>query len=151
MPLIKNTLRSYRFVAEVTFKQTFIVLVLMMLGFGGSLTTKCVSMNNQPWMVRPVLIDSIPDELHYYSFIISLDGCDDSCNAIENLFGRICVPNKTEDLNLKAFNMIKWINKLKNTKAYFMWIVNADVNLMVGNKILNKNVIMISAKVRVKN
>ena len=122
-----------------------------MLGFGGSLATKCVSMNNQQWMVRPVLIDSIPDELHYYSFIISLDGCDESCNAIENLFGRICVPNKTEDLNLKAFNMIKWINKLKNTKAYFMWIVNADVNLMVGNKILNKNVIMISAKVRVKN
>ena len=41
-----------------------IVLVLVLLGFGGSLTTECVSMNNQPCMVRPTLVDLNLDELH---------------------------------------------------------------------------------------
>ena len=44
-------------------KQTSIVLVLMLLGFGRSLAIKCVSMNSQSCMVRPTLIDMNPDEL----------------------------------------------------------------------------------------
>ena len=31
-----------------------------------------VSMSNQPYMLRPTFIDLNPDELHYYSHIISL-------------------------------------------------------------------------------
>ena len=39
--------------------------------------------------------------------------CDGSCNAIEDLFGRICVHKKMEDVNLKVVNIIKGINKSK--------------------------------------
>ena len=42
-----------------------------------------------------------------------MNRCDGSCNFIEDPFGRICVPNKIEDGNLKVFNMIKRINKSK--------------------------------------
>ena len=73
---------------------------------------------------RLTLIDFNFDELHYYSFIISLGRCDGSCNTIEDpfdlshkkrnfrflwlWFGRICVPNKTENkINLELLNMIK--------------------------------------------
>ena len=35
--------------------------------------------NNEPWMVRPTLIDFNPAELNYYSFMISLDECNGSC------------------------------------------------------------------------
>ena len=49
-----------------------IALVLLVLSFGGSLATKCISMNNQPCMVRPTVIDLNPDKLFYYPFIISL-------------------------------------------------------------------------------
>ena len=38
-------------------KQTFIILEMVLLSFGSSLTTKCVSMNNQPWMVKATVID----------------------------------------------------------------------------------------------
>ena len=66
----------------------FIVLVLMLVGFGGSLTIKCVSMNNQACLVRPTLIDLNLDELLYYPFIISMDRCDGSCNTVEDSYGR---------------------------------------------------------------
>ena len=32
--------------------------------------------------------------------------CAGSCNTFDNLPNRVCVPNKTEDLNLHVFNMI---------------------------------------------
>ena len=74
-------------------KQTFIVLVLVLLGSGGSLTAKCIPINNQLCIVRPTFIDFSPDKLHYYSLIISLGRCDGSCNTV--------VPNKIEDVNFQ--------------------------------------------------
>ena len=54
-------------------------------------------------MVRPTLIDMNPVELKYYPFMISLDKCTGSCNALSpTLF----VPKETKDINVIAFNMI---------------------------------------------
>ena len=66
-------------------KESFIILV-MVLYFDESFTDakavtgtiKCVSINNQQCMVRPMLIDLDLDELHYYPFIISMSRCDGS-------------------------------------------------------------------------
>ena len=88
-------------------KQTFIVLVLVLLVFGGSTATKCVSVNNQPFIVRPMLTDLNTDELHRSPFIISLDRCNGSFSTVQVPFGRICAPKKKKDVNLKVFNMIK--------------------------------------------
>ena len=55
---------------------------------------------------------------------------------------------KTEDVNLKVFHMIKGINEPKQSQNIFH--VNADVNLMVENEIKNKNGIMIRVNVSVK-
>ena len=59
-------------------KQVFITL----LSFSGSLAIKCVSLNNEPCMIRPILIDLNPVELNYYPFMISLDKCNASCNDV---------------------------------------------------------------------
>ena len=53
-------------------------------------------------MVKSALVDLYPDEIHYYQFNINLDMCDRICNTIEDSFGRICVLNKIEDVNLKV-------------------------------------------------
>ena len=57
-------------------KQAFIVPVLVLLCFVRSLAAakamKCVSMNNQPCMVRPMLTDLDLDELHYITIHSSL-------------------------------------------------------------------------------
>ena len=43
--------------------------------------------------------------------------CVGGCNALNlrllDLSNKVCLPNKTEDLNLSVFNMITGINKLK--------------------------------------
>ena len=51
------------------------VFINALLSFSGSLATKCMSLNNEPCVIRPNLIDLNPVELNYYSFIISLDKC----------------------------------------------------------------------------
>ena len=51
------------------------VFIIALLSFSGSLATKCMSLNNEPCVIRPNLIDLNPVELNYYSFIISLDKC----------------------------------------------------------------------------
>ena len=61
-------------------------------------------------MVRPTLIDLNPVELKYYPFMISLDRSTGSCNALSP---KICVPTQTEDINVKAFNMITKKNEAK--------------------------------------
>ena len=79
--------------------------------------TKCVSLSNQKCMIRSTLINLHPIEcsqkLHYYSFEVNLDRCVASCNTLNDLSNKVCVPNKTEDLNLSVFKMITGINKSK--------------------------------------
>ena len=68
---------------------------------------KCVSMDNQPCMVRPMLLHFNCNELNYYLFIISTNRCNGIYNTAADLFSIICFSNKTENLNLKALNIIK--------------------------------------------
>ena len=49
-------------------------------------------------------------ELHYYPYVLNLDRCVGSCNALNDLSNKLSVPNKTKDLNLSVFKMIKGIN-----------------------------------------
>ena len=44
---------------------------------------------------------------------VKLDRYSESCNTSNDLSIKICVPNKTEDLNLSVFNMITGINESK--------------------------------------
>ena len=45
--------------------------------------------------------------------MISLDKCSGSCNSVNNLSIKICVPNKTEDIDVKVFHMITNSNEAK--------------------------------------
>ena len=68
-------------------------------------------------MAQPTLINFHPNEysqeLHYYLFAVNLDRCVGSCNTINDLPNKVCVRNKTKDLNLSVFNMITGINESK--------------------------------------
>ena len=45
--------------------------------------------------------------------MVSLDGCNGCFNTLDDLSGRICVPNKAEDVNLSVFNMTTRTNQSK--------------------------------------
>ena len=68
---------------------------------------------------RPFLIDLNPVELKYYPFMITLDKCNGSCNAVDDLSIKICVLNKTKSINVKVFNVT---TKLKKAKTFIKHI-----------------------------
>ena len=85
-------------------------LFVVLRSFSSSLATKCLFLNDEPCMVRPTLIDRNLVELKYYPFVISIDKCTGSCNVLSP---KICVPKETEDIYVKAFNMITNKNEAK--------------------------------------
>ena len=76
---------------------------MVLLSFSSSLATKCVSLNDEPHMIRPSLIDLNPFELQYYPFMISLDKCNGSYSLIVK---NICYKKKKNNEAFKAFNMV---------------------------------------------
>ena len=61
----------------------------------------------------------------------------------------MCVPGKTNDVNVKAFNMITKIYEAETLIKYISQIVNE--NSIVQHAIQIKNQIMINANASVKN
>ena len=43
-----------------------------------------------------------------------------SCNTLNDLSNKVCVPNKAEDLNLSVFDMITGINESKMLTNYII-------------------------------
>ena len=68
-------------------------------------------------MIQPTLINLHPNDyrkgLHYYLFAVNSGRSVSTCNTLNDLSKTLCVPNKTEDLNLTAFKMITGINESK--------------------------------------
>ena len=107
-------------------KQVFVAF----LSFSGSLVSivntpdhiKCMSLNNQQWLAHPTLISLQLNEciegLRYYQFAVNLDRCMGSCNTLNDLFNKVCILHKTEDLNLSVINIITGINELKMLTKY---------------------------------
>ena len=67
-------------------------------------------LSNQKCLIQPTLINlhhnKYSQEFHYYPFAVKLDRYVGSCNTLNDLSNNVCVPNKTEHLNLSVFNMI---------------------------------------------
>ena len=80
----------------------------------GSNHTKCISLSNQKCMIQPTIQSII--SVFQYPFAVKLDKCVGSCNTLNDLSNKVCIPNKTEDLNINMFNMITRINESKTLK-----------------------------------
>ena len=94
------------------------IFIGLLTGIGNrSNHTKCISWSNQKCMTQPTLINlysnEYSQEFHYYPFAVKLDRCIGSFDTLNDLSNKVCIPNKTEDLNLSVFNMITGINESK--------------------------------------
>ena len=70
-------------------------------------------MFNQSCSTRPTFNDLKPYELCFDSFVVSFDIWSGICNTFNNLSERLFVQNKTENQNVKVFNIISTKNKNK--------------------------------------
>ena len=68
-------------------------------------------------MIQLILTNLHPteysQEFHYYPSVVKLDKCVGSCNTLNDLSNKVCVPSKAEDLNLSVFKMITGKNDSK--------------------------------------
>ena len=60
------------------------IIFVLLLRFDGSIAMKCVSLNNPTCTVREMLINLNPDGDQYYPYMVSLDKCNGSCNALKD-------------------------------------------------------------------
>ena len=45
-------------------------------------------------------------KLDKYSFYVSVKKCGESCNAIDDPYAWICVPDEVKNMNVKVFNLM---------------------------------------------
>ena len=103
-------------------KKMFIILLSRIVN--ASNYTKCFLLSNQKCIIKPTLINLHPNEcsqeFHYYPFLVKLDRCAGSCNSLNALSNKVCVPNKTEVLNLSVFIIITRTNESKTLAKYIL-------------------------------
>ena len=91
--------------------------MLLIALVNGSNHTNCVSLSNQKCLIQPTLFNWHPNqysqEFLYYPFGALLDRCVGDCNTLNDLSNNVCIPNKTEYLNLSMFIMITGVNESK--------------------------------------
>ena len=95
-----------------------IIFISLLTGIvSASNNTKFELLSNQNRMNQPTLINLHPNEysqeFDYYPFAFKLNRCAWRCNTLNGLFNKVCVSNKTEDLNLGVFNMFTGLKKSK--------------------------------------
>ena len=83
--------------------------------------TKCVLLSNQKYEIQFTHVNLHSNEynqkFHYYPFLMKIDSCIEICDTLIDLSNRVCIPNKTEDLNLSVFNITIKINESKTLKG----------------------------------
>ena len=84
-------------------------MFIVLFCFSRSSTTKCMSVNNKPFMARPTLIDLNIVKLIYFPLMSGLDKCSGSCNGVNELSSKIGILSETKHVNVKVFNMITQI------------------------------------------
>ena len=109
---------------------------------------KCIFLNNQPCLVRPLPIDLNPNKLCYNPFVVNLDRCTGRSDNLDDLSDNLCVLNKTKDVGLKVLSIIRRFNEIKLFKNIFRVMVHVDLTIKnaVQNKIRTKINIGVTVK-----
>ena len=93
-----------------------------MMFFGCSLSSvnplECVSMKNQECKVRPEIVNVNSDEPVFSPFSIRTSKCSGTCNNINDLYAKLCVPDVVKNLNAKVFNLMSRTNKTRHIECY---------------------------------
>ena len=60
-------------------------------------------MNNEECKVRPQFVNVNSEEPVFFPFSIKISKCSGSCNNINNLYAKLCVPDVVKKINVRVF------------------------------------------------
>ena len=72
---------------------------------------ECVIMNNQECKIRSGIINVNSNKPFFYPFSILVNKCSGSCNNINDLYAKLCVPDIVKNRNVKVFNLTSTTNE----------------------------------------
>ena len=69
----------------------------------------------------------------FYPFSIKVNKCSGSCNNINDLYAKLCVPNVAKNINVKVSNLVSWENQTKKIK----WHENCKCKCRSNSSVYN--------------
>ena len=75
---------------------------------------ECVSINNQECKTRTKITNINNNEAAFYPFSIKVNKCSGSCNNVNDLYAKLCVPDTIKNINVKVFNLMSFSNQTKH-------------------------------------
>ena len=85
----------------------------------------------------------------FFPFSIETSKCSGSCNNINYMYAKICVPNVAKNLNVKVFNLMSKTNETRHLEWHET--VNVGLNLGLIFVIINNFGIKINADLNAEN
>ena len=93
----------------------------------------CISMNNQECKIRQEIINVNSDESVFYPFSIKTSKCSCSCNNINDLYAKMCVPDVIKNSYVKVFNLMSRTNEKRNIERHEMCKCKCKLGASVCN------------------
>ena len=93
----------------------------------------CISMNNQECKTRPQVINVNGDEPVFFPFSIETSKCSGSCNNINYLCAKICIPDVAKNINVKVFNLMSRTNEAR----FIEWHKTCKCECKFGENVCN--------------
>ena len=97
-------------------KKIFYIGSLCLSSLVSATPLSCISLKNQECKVRPEIGDINSNNPIFYRFTIKINKCSGSCNNINYLYAKICVPDTVKDLNVRLFNLMSRTNETRHIK-----------------------------------
>ena len=74
----------------------------------------CISINAQECKLRPQIVSVNSKGPVFFPFSIRTSKCCDSCNNINDLYAKLCVPDTVRNLKVKVFNLMSRTNEARH-------------------------------------
>ena len=114
---IWNTLAAKKYMKMfVSIKEVFYFGSLFLSSLVSATSLCCISMKSQECKVRKEIININSNEPVFYPFSIKTSKCSGSCNNINDIYPKICVPDVVKDLNIKVLNLMSRTNEIRHIK-----------------------------------
>ena len=77
---------------------------------------ECVSVVNQKCMPRPEILDVNEGvgEALFYPYNVQVNKFSGSCNTLDNLMAKLCVPGIVKRVNMQVYNFLMRLNEARN-------------------------------------
>ena len=94
-------------------------IISLLISLFGIIKTKAleyVSVANQKCMPRPKILDVNEGvgEALFHPYNVLVNKCSRSCNTLDNLMTKLCVPNVIKRVNMQVYNFLMMLNETRN-------------------------------------